>query len=145
MAHDVVGRSQGYVWDVGTLAWVKEQQAILNAGSVTVSGTVAATQSGSWTLSSKTDLAPSAPTVASVGVSSAQAVAANASRTGLILINTSANTISLAFGANAAVLNSGITLTSKGAFVMDEFCFDQGAINAIASVASSNLAIQEFA
>jgi len=37
---NVVGRSQEYVWDVNTLEWVKMQQPILNAGSVTVSGTV---------------------------------------------------------------------------------------------------------
>lgn len=30
------------VWDVGTLTWVRMNQPILNAGSVTVSGTVTA-------------------------------------------------------------------------------------------------------
>lgn len=87
--------------------------------------------------------APASPTAATVGVTSASAVASNSSRTGLVLTNTSGNVISLGFGA-AAVLSSGITLFPNGTFVMDQFTFYTGAINAIASVASSNLAIQEF-
>ena len=43
MAHDVISRSQEYVWDVGTLAWVKMQQPILNAGTVVIGGTVTVT------------------------------------------------------------------------------------------------------
>lgn len=93
---------------------------------------------------SKTDLTPSAPTSASVGVASAQAVAANANRKGLVLVNTSTNRISLGFGA-AAVLDSGVTLMgSGGAYNMGEYDFDQGAVNAIASGAASNLSIQEY-
>jgi hypothetical protein len=119
-------------------------------------GTIAATQSGTWTVqpgntpnttawlvATKTDLTPSAPTAASVGVASAQAVAANASRKGLVLVNTSNATISLGFGS-AAVLNSGVTLRPDGVFEMDEYTFDLGAVNAIASAAASNLAIQEY-
>ena len=87
----------------------------------------------------------SAPIAASVGVASAQAVAANPNRTGLILVNTSANAISISFDGNAAVLNSGITLNPNGGtFVMDEFTFTTKAINAIAGGAASNLAVQEF-
>lgn len=92
----------------------------------------------------KTDLAPAAPTAASVGVASAQAVAANGSRKGLVLVNTSVNRISLGFGATA-VLDSGITLYPGGVFNMGEYDFDLGAVNAIASAAASNLAIQEYA
>lgn len=122
--------------------------------SITVDGTVAATQSGSWTVSTtgtttvagivstKTDLTSSSPVAASVGTSSAQVVAANANRKGLTLINTSVNTISLGVGATA-VLNSGYTLYPGGSFNMDEYCFDTAAVNAIASAAASNLAIQE--
>jgi hypothetical protein len=95
------------------------------------------------TIGTKTDLTPSAPTSATVGVASAQAVAAAATRKGLVLINTSVNTISLAFGS-AAVLNSGITLYPGGVYVMDEYTYDTGAVNAIASAASSNLSIQEY-
>lgn len=111
--------------------------------SITVDGTVTSVPSGTQNVSTKTDLTPSSPTAATVGVASAQAVAANSNRKGLILVNTSVNTISIGLGATA-VLNSGITLYPGGVFQMDEYCFDLGAVNAIASSASSNLAIQEF-
>ena len=88
-------------------------------------------------------LTANAPAATSVGVASAAALAANANRKGLILVNTSAATISLGVGV-AAVLNSGITLKPNGSFNMDQFNLFTGAINAIASAAASNLAIQEF-
>jgi hypothetical protein len=92
----------------------------------------------------KTVLTGVAPTLASVGASNAQAVAANASRKGLHLVNTSVNYISLGFGATA-VLYSGITLNPLGGtFWMDAFSFTTGAINAIASGAASNLGVTEF-
>jgi hypothetical protein len=120
-----------------------------NGGSLTVDGTIAvsnfpATQPVSGTVDTKTDLTPSAPTSASVGVASAQAVAANGSRKGLVLVNVSNNRISFGLGA-AAVLDSGITLYPGGVWEMDEYTFDLGAVNAIASAAASTLAIQEFA
>lgn len=118
-----------------------------NSGSLTVDngGTFAvqAAQSGTWSVNTKSALTASSPTAASVGVASAQAVASNANRKGLVLTNTSANTISLGLAATA-VLNSGITLPPGSVFVMDEFTFATGAVNAIASGASSNMAIQEF-
>ena len=143
----------------GTVAVSAVAGTVTIAGAVTNAGTFAvqATQAGTWTVqpgntpnttpwlvSTKTDLAPSAPTAASVGVASAQAVAANASRKGLYLVNTSNATISIGLGS-AAVLNSGITLFPRQAFWMDEYCLDTGAVNAIASAAASNLAIQEVA
>jgi hypothetical protein len=119
-------------------------------GSVTVDngGTFAvqATQAGTWNVGvTKTALTPSAPAAATVGITSAQAVAANANRKGLVLVNTSANYISLGFGA-AAVLYSGITLNPYGGtFVMDEYTYNTGAVYAIASAATSNLGVQEMA
>lgn len=95
-------------------------------------------------ISTKTDLTPSSPAVTSVGVASASAVAANANRKGLVLTNVSTARISLGFGG-AAVLDSGITLYPGGTFEMDEYMFDLGAVNAIASAAASNLGVQEFA
>lgn len=92
----------------------------------------------------KDPLTGSAPTAASVGITSAQALAANADRAGLVLVNTSDNTISIAFGANAAVLNSGITLLAGASWAMNEYQFSTAAVNAIASAVTSNLAIQEF-
>lgn len=88
-------------------------------------------------------LSANAPTAATVGTGSAQALASNASRTGLILTNTSNRTISCAFGATA-VLNSGVTLYPGGVFTMDSMTFATGAVNCIAGGASSNLAIQEY-
>lgn len=106
--------------------------AILEAGTAVIG-----------TVGTKTDLTPSAPAAVAVTASSAQAVAAAATRKGLILTNTSANYISLGFG-QTAVLYSGVTLAPYGTFTMDEYSFDAGAVNAIASVNPSNLGVQEF-
>jgi len=84
-----------------------------------------------------------APAAASVGVASAQAVASNANRKGLVLKNTSNNTISCAVAATA-VLNSGLTLEPGDAFSMNAFSVSSGAVNCIASAAASNLSIQEM-
>ena len=86
-----------------------------------------------------------APAVATVGVTSANVLAANSSRTSLILINTHAsNTISLGLGANAAVLGSGITLYPGAAITFNVLDNMQQAVQAIASGASTTLAIQEI-
>lgn len=92
----------------------------------------------------KTDLAPAAPTSATATTTSAQIVAANANRKGLVITNVSNNRVSLGLSGNAAILNNGITLYPGGIFVMDPFTFDVGAVMAIASAASSGIAIQEF-
>lgn len=94
-------------------------------------------------VNTKRDLTPSAPTVAAVGIASAQAVAAAATRKGLILRNLSNARISLGFGS-AAVLDSGVTLYPRDSFEMNEYDFDLAAVNAIASAAASSLAIQEY-
>lgn len=91
----------------------------------------------------KAPLSPASGTAVSIAATSTSAVASNASRKGLVLTNTSTHNISLGLGV-AAVLNSGITLYPGGVWVMDEYTYTTGAINAIASVASSNLAVQEF-
>ena len=91
-------------------------------------------------------LTMSAPDAASVGVASAEAVAANTSRRYLLLVNTSSNVISLGFGSNAAVLHSGITLNANGgSYEISEAAgnLTTQAINAIAGAAGSNLSIQE--
>ena len=91
----------------------------------------------------KSPLTASIPTSATSGTSSAQIVAANASRKGLVIINASSNTLSIGIGATA-VLNSGITLTPWGSFVMDDYTYSTAAINAIASAVSTGVAIQEY-
>lgn len=94
-------------------------------------------------VSTKTPLTDSSPTVSIVAATSGQALASNVNRKGLVLTNVSINKISLGLGS-AAVLNSGITLYPGGTWEMSEYTFTTAAINAIASVASSNLGIQEF-
>jgi len=89
-------------------------------------------------------LTPASPTAATVGVASASSLATNANRKGLVMTNTSNARISLNIVGGAAVLNSGITLFPGGVWVMDDFTFTTSAIFAIASAASSNLAIQEL-
>lgn len=91
----------------------------------------------------KVTVSPNSPTVISVGIATTVVLASNTSRTGLMLINTSSSKISLGLGVSA-VLNSGITLYPGGTFWMDSFSYTTVAINAIASVASSNLSVQEF-
>lgn len=99
----------------------------------------------SGTVSTKTPLTASSPATATVGVSSSTVVAANASRKGLAIINLSSNVISIAFGSNTAVLNSGITLTQNGSvYEMSEYDYNTSAIKAIASAGASVISIQEF-
>lgn len=91
----------------------------------------------------RSDLNAAAPGTSTVGVASGLIVAANAARKGLVIVNVSINKVCLGFGS-AAVLNSGITLYPGGTYVMDEYMFDLGAVNAIASAASSVISIQEY-
>jgi len=128
--------SQYGTWTVGLSAGTNAIGSITNTS-------FASTQSGTWVVNTKNALTSNSPTAATVGVTSAQALASNANRKGLVLTNTSSANISLGFGA-AAVLNSGITLYPGGTFSMDEYSFTTAAINAIASVAASNLGIQEW-
>lgn len=88
----------------------------------------------------------SAPTQTSVGVASAQLVAYNAQRVGLIVTNISTGTVYLGVGvSNAAVVGSGIVLTSNGgSWAMDEYTYTVEQINAIAHVAATSVAVQEF-
>lgn len=95
-------------------------------------------------VSTKANLAAQAPTSASVGVTSAQVVAANVARKGLVLTNNSTANISIAFDGNAAVSGSGIVLYPGGVFFMDEYMFTTASVNAIATAAASNLGVQEW-
>jgi hypothetical protein len=92
----------------------------------------------------KVSLASAAPAAVAVGVASGSVLASNVNRKGAVFTNTSANTISFGLNGSAAVLNSGITLTPYGVWMMDEYTFTTGAITAIASAAASNLAVQEL-
>ena len=85
---------------------------------------------------------PSAPATAAVTASSSQVVAANSLRKGLIIINLGSTNVSFGCGS-AAVINSGITLTANGTWVMDNYTFTTLNINAICG-SSSTLSIQEY-
>lgn len=106
-------------------------------------GTIVSSSGGALNTNTKTALTANSPAVSSVGVTSAQSVAANASRKGLLLFNNSSATISVAFG-NAAVLGSGVTLLPGGTWEMGEYSYSTAAVNAIAGSAASNLSIQEY-
>lgn len=82
------------------------------------------------------------PTNAAVSNTSGLIVAANANRTGLVIVNVGSANISLAFGTSA-VANSGVTLAPNGVYEMDDFIFTTLAVNAI-SPTSSTAAIQEY-
>lgn len=88
-------------------------------------------------------LTAASPSAASIGIASGTLLATNANRKGLVLTNTSIAKISIGLGVTA-VLNSGITLYPGGTWVMDELTFTTAQLNAIASIAASNVAIQEF-
>lgn len=144
------------VWDSATVQQATataSQVGTLIQGAVTTSAPSYTTgntnplslrTNGHLRVDSRYPLTASAPAAATVGTSSGQAVASNTGRLGLVLVNTSSARISLGFG-QTAVLDSGITLMPNGGtFVMDTMLFSTAAVNAIASAASSNLAIQEY-
>lgn len=85
----------------------------------------------------------SAPTSASVGVASASLGIAAGTYSKMSFCNTSANIIYIAFD-NTAAVNSGVVLDSGEKLILDGPIVVGSAVNAIASAASSNLAIQVF-
>jgi hypothetical protein len=93
-------------------------------------------------VSTKTSLTPGTPATASVGTTSSTILAANANRKGLILSNTTSYQISFGFG-NTAAYQYGLTIFPGEKFIMDEFTFYTGAINAVSSNATY-VGIQEF-
>lgn len=91
------------------------------------------------------NLTADAPTFATVGLTSASISAADANVKGFSFTNTSGAIISLGFSGNAAVLRSGVTLYPGDSYGMEPLDSAlTGAVSAIASVASSNLAIQRW-
>ncbi len=90
------------------------------------------------------NLVYSAPTTASVNTTSTLILAANTSRTGLYLSNTSTQQISLGFNGNAAAYQNGITLFPGEKFWMDASSFSTGAIYAITSGSTTYIGIQEM-
>jgi len=84
-----------------------------------------------------------APAAVSVGGANTAVLAADATRKRVILTNTTAAaTISLGFAGNNAVLLSGITLFPNGSCIVLNGAEAKAEIEAIASVAASNLGVQ---
>ena len=96
-------------------------------------------------VSTKVSLTALQPTTAIVGATSGLVVDSNTNRKGLAIVNITGNPVSLGFGVNEAVLNSGITLTTVGSvYEMSEYDYTTSAINAIASLEGTIISIQEF-
>ena len=91
-----------YVWNTNTLTWDRMTQPVLNGGSITVSGSVGVSNFPT-VFPTKSALAASAPDSQSVTGVTGQIVAANSSRTGLVVTNLGNGNVFLGFGANDAV------------------------------------------
>lgn len=90
-------------------------------------------------------LTANGPATVTVGVASGVAVAANALRKGLVLVNTHATNYLCLAAATPAILGSGICLfPNGGSWTMNPQTFTTQEIRAIASGASTNLSVQEF-
>jgi len=110
--------------------------------SVDATGNMNVVISGGLPLNTTTMSAPGGPVV--VGVASTPLVAANANRKFLsISVVTSGARVSLGLDGNAAVLDAGITLYTAGTYVFDAMGLTTGAIEAISSIAATNVGYQE--
>ena len=152
------------VWDPVNLIWVSEVQSGGGSGSggaVTVANGADTTEGfttdnaiygdNSGTLSAKLRGINSilvgrgsalAPGSASVTAVDSVVLAANANRKKCVIVNL--GSVNVHFGdGQAAVLNSGITLTPNGTWRMSSYTFTTAAIHAICS-STATLAIQEY-
>lgn len=138
----VASGAGGFVRQDSTATIAKE-----TGGNLAASATSLASIDGKLTAPlstvSKVALTANSPATASVGVASASALAANASRKGLVIVNVSNAKVCIGIGS-AAVIDNGICLQPDASWSMNEYSFATGAINAIASAAASPISIQEF-
>ena len=102
------------------------------------------TPTGVLIVSTKTPLTGSTPATATVTGTSANVVASNSNRKGMVITNISSDIIYLSFGASTAVVGDGIALSPYGVYEMEEYSYSTQAINAISSGTSSLVSIQEF-
>jgi len=142
-----------YVWNAGLLDYVVMTQPLISTDTLTVTGEMDLTKIGGAAVgvtnplfvSTQKPLTPQAPAQVDVGLVSEEICAANLTRKGMIIVNTSiTGYVSLGFGA-AAVLKSGVYLHPGGAFWMDEYSLWTGKVYAIASEASVIVSIQDYA
>lgn len=98
--------------------------------------------SAKWVKRARTAIAPTSVTV---GAASANAIAARTDRRGLYLrVTDAADRISLGWGAQAAVLDSGITVESKEVYIEDALTgISEEAIQGISNAAGTTVAVQE--
>ena len=114
---------------------------------ITQTGIPGVTSDGLGNLNVAESLSPLlglAPAAAVVALISAEVVAANSARKGLVLLNLSKKKISFGLEGAPAVLDSGITLLGNGVWTMDKGNFTVGAITAIGEAVALDLGIQEF-
>lgn len=118
----------------------------VDTANITATSTAAASSDKALVVAQSpnhTSLTGNSPGLGSVGTTSAQLVAANTARKGLVVMNNSVNTIAIGIGVTA-VLNSGIVLYPGGIWYMDAFTFSTAAINAISTAATSPAPYQEM-
>jgi hypothetical protein len=122
--------------------------AVTTAGPTYVTGQtspLSLTTQGAQRVDTKSVRTFSAPTAAIVNTTSTLILAANTSRKGLYLSNTTGNQqVSFGFDGNAAVYQNGLTLYPGEKFWMDEYSFSTGAIYAITITATTYIGIQEI-
>lgn len=132
------GARANHVWDTVALDWVKMTQPSGGGGgggSVTQGTTP-------WVVKSVAVTTPLTPASANVTSTDSTVLAANASRTGLQVMNLGTTDVFIGLGTTA-LMNSGIMLSPNGTWVMDQFTYYNGAIHAICG-SSSTLSIQEW-
>lgn len=109
----------GATWDQLQVDASKNLKVILQNGSLAVTGTVAATQSGAWTAAVTSTGATStqANSTVTTHLTYQTALASNTSRKGCLIVNTSADTERVFFGANGSATAANAIPLPAGASI----------------------------
>jgi len=106
-----VSAEQSGVWDIGTLTDITNVVSVDdNAGSLTVDGTVAATQSGTWTVDSITNVVSVDDNAGSLTVDGTVDVGTLTSITNDVSIDDGGNVISVDDGAGSLTIDGSVTV-----------------------------------
>jgi hypothetical protein len=135
-------QSRQYVYDIATLSWVAMEQPILEAGSVTISGTVAATQSGDWDVGERTTGTAAVTSVAS-SVTVVTLLAANASRRMATVHNDSSDILYLKLGSAASLTSFTVRMVSQAYYELPHPVYT-GIITGIWDVATGSARVTEI-
>lgn len=130
----------------GTVTVAQATAANLNA---TVTGTVAATQSGTWTVGTATSSTASSPAATSVTSTSSSVLASNAARKEFQIINTDVVTVYIGLGQTPTATAYHIALSpcttandgTGGSYISDLWT---GAVNAIVASTSGHVVVMEL-